>query len=224
MNPPATSCDGPSDPAAVVAAHDGWWPSPTISQQPSGQSSTVIVRLQPIAVDHRGRRTVGRAGPAVGRASPPARTMRSTCSPLRRLCCPVTATVPAGSVHRAGARRRLEGRTVERRGDRPGHPDRHRLAVDGDEVVAAPGVERDGSELATTLPTSLIAAGITTVSPKRRSRVVRSVDRGDLDRQRSGREPVGNVDRRHPVVVGCAERATSTAWSPWVNRTAVTSE
>ena len=99
--------------------------------------------VEPIAVDHRRRRTVR----AIGRhAAACVGASRARCGrPAGRCagsCCPVTATVPDASVTGVDARRRVERCTVERRGHRPGHPDGHGVAVDGDEVVAAAGVER----------------------------------------------------------------------------------
>ena len=53
LKPPSTSCGGPRSPAAVDADHESWKPSPSTSQQPSGQPSTVtsrLVRLRSVTV------------------------------------------------------------------------------------------------------------------------------------------------------------------------------
>ena len=115
LNPPATSCGGPSDPSAVRADHDGWWPSPTISQQPSGSCSTVIVRLSRSLSTHRGTRSGRRPGERPASATSPARTRRSTCSPLRRLCLSGDPIATGGQCHRrrrTSPRQRLAGEGV----------------------------------------------------------------------------------------------------------------
>ena len=73
------------------------------------------------------------------------------------------------------------------------------------------------------LPISLIAAGITTVSPNRRSRVVRSVTAVISIVTGPAANPSGTpiVDTPSSSGGGTSDSTTS---SPWVNRTAVTSE
>jgi len=95
LNPPSTSCGGPRPPAAVDADHESWKPSPSTSQQPSGQLSTVISR--PVR-DCDVTVAVGppAATPGAGRSGA-ARTTRSTSRPVSRPFVVANRCVPAVS-------------------------------------------------------------------------------------------------------------------------------
>ena len=55
LNPPSTSCGSPRSPSAVDADHESWKPSPSTSQHPSGQPSTVTSRLEAVLRRDGGR-------------------------------------------------------------------------------------------------------------------------------------------------------------------------
>ena len=144
LNPPSTSCGGPRLPAAVDADQESWKPSPSTSQQPSGQRSTVTSR--PVR-DCDVTVAVGPspAAPGVGRSGA-ASTTRSTSRP-------VSSPFAVASRWRAGGQRQRSTRRTARPstgvagqqgGRRALHPHRQRRTVDRDEVVATPAVERGG--------------------------------------------------------------------------------
>ena len=138
LKPPSTSCGAPRSPSAVDADHDSWNPSPSTSQHPSGQPSTVTSRSsRPCAV------TVA-VGPVVRGAgrSGAASTTRSTSSPLSAPVPVVIRCVPASSSiaspsHRVTSRASPASAAAAV----PADADRHWFAVDGEQVVATPGLE-----------------------------------------------------------------------------------
>ena len=149
LNPPSTSCGGSEiSPASVDADQDSWKPSPSTSQQPSGQLSTVTVRLETVLrLDGDGGRCRRRR---LRRRRSRGRRGRRRC----RCAAPGVGGETMGAVgeaERCGpARRGLDRLTGEEVGDRTLDLHRDRLAIDVHEVVAATGVDaiRDDGALA----------------------------------------------------------------------------
>ena len=177
LKPPSTSCGGPRLPAAVEADQDGWKPSPSTSQHPSGHPSTVTSRL--VRPDARTVTSGGDPaddGAAAGRSAL-ARTTRSTSRPVTDPGAVATRCVPAasssGPSHGSAATGSPASRSATSPWTRTGtaipstvtRSSRHPVSSCAGTVVGAPIV------------ISLTAAGSTTGSAYRRS----SVDRGSIE-------------------------------------------
>ena len=155
--------------------------------------------------------------------SPPARTSRSTCSPLRRLSCPVTSTTPTSSVTGPAHVDEFNPAPAKAAASVPATRTGTGTESTATRSSRQPLSNRSGRLLGTTLPTSLIAAGITTVSPKRRSRVVRSVTAAISIVTCPALNPSGTSTAETPPS-SAGGTTTSTVSPSWVNLTTVTSE
>ena len=148
LNPPSTKVGGPRSPAGVDADHESWKPSPSTSQQPSGQWSTVTSRLvRPVSVTTAVGPPSGDELPLVGVVPAdvgPASTIRSICRPVVAPGAVVRRWVPAARStappHGVAITASPASRSVTDASTRTGE----RLAVDPDQVVAAARVQPVG--------------------------------------------------------------------------------
>ena len=148
-----------------VARQPGFHPSPCTSQHPSGQAPTRIVRVA------RPREVATAIDVCGGVGVADVRTTRSMSMPdsmpgAVRTTCSSAASARVPEPHSWTA----AGSPATRSAQVAGHPDRHRGAVDGEQVVAATGVERAWGAGRARRRRS---------SPRRRRRAARPVPRCD---------------------------------------------